>query len=56
MTPQIEARHQAAWSLLFAAWAIALLSTFGALFIGEVMGKNRACCAGISAHSCSRLQ
>jgi disulfide bond formation protein DsbB len=40
MTPQIEARHQAAWSLLFAAWAIALLSTFGALFIGEVMGKT----------------
>jgi disulfide bond formation protein DsbB len=28
------------WMLLFAAWLIALTSTFGALFIGEVMGKT----------------
>lgn len=26
------------WHLLLAAWAIALASTFGALFMGEVMG------------------
>jgi disulfide bond formation protein DsbB len=34
------ADSQAAWFLLFAAWAIALASTLGALFIGEVMGKT----------------
>ena len=28
------------WGLLFAAWMIALLATFGALFIGEVMGQK----------------
>jgi disulfide bond formation protein DsbB len=28
------------WLLLFAAWLIALASTLGALFIGEVMGKT----------------
>ena len=27
------------WSFLFAAWVIALASTLGALFIGEVMGQ-----------------
>lgn len=28
-----------AWGLLFAAWVVALLSTLGALFIGEVLGQ-----------------
>ena len=28
------------WELLFAAWLIALTSTLGALFIGEVMGQT----------------
>ena len=27
------------WDLLLAAWIVALLSTLGALFIGEVMGR-----------------
>ena len=27
------------WLLLFAAWSVALVSTLGALFIGEVMGQ-----------------
>lgn len=27
------------WSLMFAAWLVALASTLGALFIGEVMGQ-----------------
>lgn len=31
-------RH--AWTCLFAAWIIALAATFGALFIGEVMGQT----------------
>lgn len=29
-----------AWARLFAAWIIALAATFGALFIGEVMGQT----------------
>jgi disulfide bond formation protein DsbB len=29
-----------AWGRLFAAWTIALAATFGALFIGEVMGQT----------------
>lgn len=28
------------WGFLFAAWIVALLSTLGALFIGEVMGQS----------------
>ncbi|MDX2264768.1 MAG: disulfide bond formation protein B [Hyphomicrobiales bacterium] len=28
------------WPFLFAAWAVALTSTLGALFIGEVMGQT----------------
>lgn len=28
------------WALLFGAWIIALISTLGALFIGEVMGQT----------------
>lgn len=28
------------WALLFAAWAVALVSTLGVLFIGEVMGQE----------------
>ena len=34
-----EQREQRSWDLLLAAWIVALLSTFGALFIGEVMGR-----------------
>ena len=40
MALQDTARTEKTWTLLFAAWGIALLSTFGALFIGEVMGKT----------------
>ena len=29
-----------AWACLFAAWMVALAATFGALFIGEVMGQT----------------
>jgi disulfide bond formation protein DsbB len=29
-----------AWSVLLAAWGVALVSTLGALFIGEVMGMT----------------
>ena len=39
MTLRDDATDQSAWALLFAAWGIALLSTLGALFIGEIMGK-----------------
>jgi disulfide bond formation protein DsbB len=35
-----RARRKGTWALLFFAWAIALASTLGALFIGEVMGKT----------------
>lgn len=34
------ARGSRLWLLLFAAWLLALASTLGALFIGEVMGKT----------------
>lgn len=30
---------RAGWSMLFAAWLVALAATLGALFIGEVMGQ-----------------
>ncbi|MDZ4790528.1 MAG: disulfide bond formation protein B [Hyphomicrobiales bacterium] len=33
-------QNRQVWSLLFAAWAVALVSTFGALFISEVMGQT----------------
>jgi disulfide bond formation protein DsbB len=39
-TPPRETRADHLWLILFAAWFIALLSTLGALFIGEVMGKT----------------
>jgi len=29
-----------AWQLLFVSWLIALISTFGVLFIGEIMGQE----------------
>jgi disulfide bond formation protein DsbB len=32
-------RNGATWNFIFAAWLIALASTLGALFIGEVMGR-----------------
>lgn len=40
MTSQYETQNRQDWALLFAAWTVALLSTFGAIFIGEVMGKT----------------
>lgn len=40
LTGATHAQSQRAWLLLFCAWAIALASTLGALFIGEVMGKT----------------
>ncbi|MCG7392919.1 disulfide bond formation protein B [Microvirga sp. ACRRW] len=36
--PATPARY--GWAYLFAAWTIALVATFGALFIGEVMGQT----------------
>lgn len=38
--PPQDMRANNFWLLLFAAWLIALASTLGALFIGEVMGKT----------------
>ncbi|MGH8436984.1 MAG: disulfide bond formation protein B [Pseudomonas sp.] len=35
----IASRAHGLWGLLLLAWAIALLSTLGVLFIGEVMGQ-----------------
>jgi disulfide bond formation protein DsbB len=40
LTSRIDQGATALWALLFAAWLIALGSTLGALFIGEVMGKT----------------
>jgi disulfide bond formation protein DsbB len=40
MTLDDTATSRDHFTLLFAAWSIALLSTFAALFIGEVMGKT----------------
>lgn len=34
------ARADRAWLLLFAAWLVALASSLGAIFIGEVLGKT----------------
>lgn len=39
MTNPISRPASGAWGLLFAAWVVVLLSTLGALFIGEVMGQ-----------------
>ena len=35
-----SANQQQVWLFLFIAWIVALASTLGALFIGEVMGKT----------------
>ena len=40
MISQYDTQDRKTWTLLFAAWTVALLATFGALFIGEVMGKT----------------
>ena len=40
MTSTTETADDRLWLYLFAAWAIALISTLGALFIGEVMGQT----------------
>jgi len=39
MIDRSEQRDQSSLDLLLAAWIVALLSTLGALFIGEVMGQ-----------------
>jgi disulfide bond formation protein DsbB len=31
---------RSAWLLLFAAWLVALVSTLGALFVGEILGQT----------------
>ncbi|TKT57432.1 disulfide bond formation protein B [Agrobacterium sp. LC34] len=36
---RVEQAGDETWALLFAAWLVALASTLGALFIGEVMGQ-----------------
>ena len=35
----IKARPNLEWGYLFAAWVVALIASFSALFIGEVMGQ-----------------
>ncbi|MBX3532550.1 MAG: disulfide bond formation protein B [Rhizobiaceae bacterium] len=35
-----EPEAQVRWTLLFAAWLVALVASLGALFIGEVMGQT----------------
>jgi len=42
------------WLWVFLAWLVAMVSTLGALFLGEVMGIPPVCCAGISASPCFR--
>lgn len=39
MAIESEPSNERNWSFLLAAWFVALLSTLGALFIGEVMGQ-----------------
>lgn len=39
MLNRSEQHDESGWGLLLAAWIIALISTVGALFIGEVMGQ-----------------
>lgn len=36
---RIDSQTRNLWGLLLLAWAIALVSTLGALFVGEVMGQ-----------------
>lgn len=40
MSSTADRRASSVWPLLFAAWLLALISTLGALFIGEVMGQT----------------
>ena len=40
MTDPVAAMTNRIWSLLYAAWAVALAASLGALFIGEVMGQT----------------
>lgn len=40
MTESTKFLETGGWGFLFAAWVTSLLSTFGALFIGEVMGQT----------------
>lgn len=40
MTGSSSRSHAGKWGLLFTAWIIALSSTLGAVFIGEVMGQT----------------
>ena len=40
MTESTKFLETGGWGFLFAAWVISLLSTFGALFTGEVMGQT----------------
>ncbi len=32
--------HDTGWLMLFAAWAVALVATLGAIFAGEIMGQT----------------
>jgi disulfide bond formation protein DsbB len=34
------ASHDTGWLMLFAAWAVALVATLGAIFAGEIMGQT----------------
>lgn len=36
---RVEQAANAAWAPMFQAWIVALVATFGALFIGEVLGQ-----------------
>lgn len=37
--PRLHESGRGAWAMLFAAWIVALASSLGAVFIGEVMGQ-----------------
>jgi len=40
MEPSVRTSDKYIWSLLLSAWMIAMVSTLGALFIGEIMGQT----------------
>jgi len=35
-----DVQHDTGWLMLFAAWAVALSATLGAIFAGEIMGQT----------------
>lgn len=39
MDARIKQQQSGRWALLFCAWLVALVSTIGVLFVGEIMGQ-----------------